>query len=56
MFFTAGIQYIGQNIVIIKLHDTAILKLAQFQCSLNKSEKSDQPLGQLAPVSPYGKK
>jgi hypothetical protein len=30
----------------------AILKLAQFQFSLNKSEKSDLPLGQLAPVSP----
>jgi hypothetical protein len=33
----------------------AILKLAQFQCSLNKSEKSDQPLGQLALVSPMVK-
>jgi hypothetical protein len=31
MFFTAGIQYIGQNIVIIKLHNMAILKLAQFK-------------------------
>jgi hypothetical protein len=30
----------------------AVLKLAQFQFSLNKSEKSDLPLGQLAPVSP----
>jgi hypothetical protein len=30
----------------------AILKLAQFQFSLNKSEKSNLPLGQLAPVSP----
>jgi hypothetical protein len=29
----------------------AILKLAQFQFSLNKSEESDLPLGQLAPVS-----
>ena len=29
----------------------AILKLAQFQFSLNKSEKSDLPSSQLAPVS-----
>jgi hypothetical protein len=30
----------------------AILNLVQFQFSLNKSEKSNLPLGQLAPVSP----